>query len=175
MYGMFEYENPRMMNLWWTSWIWLEDVKMAKFDLSLLIFRLGKVLVKPHWLFPNLGLITWYKLDCHICIITCAWKWQLPTRNHGITTRDHAVATRNQSVTTRNHTIATRDYDGCDSQPKRDNSRPRLRLATTAWQAETSWLRLETIWLRLGCPLWLLGHYVLWAICWLGYVLLLTA
>ena len=84
-----------------------------------------------------MGLNSWYKRDWCTCIITCTWKWQVTTRNDGITTRNHTVATRNQSMTSRNLEIATRDHavatrnqnvttrdHGCDSQPQRDKPRP---------------------------------------------------
>ena len=103
----------------------LKVLKMAKFDLSLLAFRLGKVLVKYYWLFPKMGLNSWYNLDCHTCIITSIWKWQ------------HYDSQRQQSDSKPHR---------CDSQPKHDKSKPRdcdsrlrrLRLATTAWWLETT-------------------------------------
>ncbi|KAF5810031.1 hypothetical protein HanXRQr2_Chr04g0164541 [Helianthus annuus] len=112
---------------------------MAKFDLFSLLVSLGKVLVKPYWLFPNLGLNTWYNfgllhLHHHVYVKGTAYDSQ-PRRCDSQPRQDNSRPRSCDSQPQHDYS-KPRDCDSksrrCDSQPKHDDSRPRLRLVTTA-------------------------------------------
>ncbi|KAJ0442380.1 hypothetical protein HanIR_Chr16g0808551 [Helianthus annuus] len=105
---------------------------MAKFDLSLLIFRFGKELVKYYWLFPILGLISYVQfglsyLHHHVCMKVTDYDSQplhYDSKPYGCDSQPKHDKSKPRDCDSRPRR--------CDSQPKSDDSRPRLRLATTA-------------------------------------------